>query len=155
MKIIRSILKNSDALVVLAAMFLVGLPVIITGFIGISESSAYYGSCGSVEGIVVANKYKEETKNSTSYRPVVMFFTPDGTKIHFTDPVDTFYEEYRVGDKVAVLYPPDDPSNARINSWMRIWFEHAFIIGAGFILIAAGIVISVVTVRKASGSDKI
>jgi len=152
MKIIQSILKNSDALVVLAATFLVGLPVIITGLIGVSKSSSYYGSCGNAEGIVVNNEYKKETKNSVSYRPVVMFFTPDGTKIHFTDLVDTFYEEYRTGDKVAVLYPPSDPANARINSWMRIWFEHAFIIGAGFMIIAAGIVISIVTVKKASAS---
>jgi hypothetical protein len=154
MKFLRAILRNSDAGVVLGAFLLTGLPILLTGLFEISNIFSLYKAFHKTEGVVVGNKYKKLSETSTSYFPMVVFYTPDETKFQITDPVGTFKEEYLAGDKVPILYEPSAPTNARINTWMRIWFESYIPIGLGILLIAAGFLIARNIIRKAEAGAK-
>jgi hypothetical protein len=75
-----------------------------------------------IEGTVTGNSYVIDSEdNSGAYLPNVTFQPEDSRPIQFTDGIGTYPARYSAGDKVAVLYNPTNPSDARINSWVRLW----------------------------------
>lgn len=82
------------------------------------------------------------------YAPIVEFQLPDGRKITFTEKVhssagllDILYRALskfvlkRDHDKVSVLYDPNDPQKARVNSFGTLYFIPAFLFLIGFCII--------------------
>ena len=74
-------------------------------------------------------------QSSAGTRPIVGFAAADGTRIRFTALVPRG-SSYKAGDTVTVVYPPDDPSAARIDSPLVRWARPAFA-GAGSIVLMA------------------
>jgi hypothetical protein len=92
----------------------------------------------SAPGTVVDNTIVARATGA-SYAPVVEFRTMEGETVRFTDDVGTVPPEYEVGAKVKVLYDPNDPHNAQLVSWERLWIGPVLLIGSGLlpVLIAA------------------
>ena len=81
--------------------------------------------------------------------PIVEFQLPDGTKITFTEPthsnetildvVSDLFSKFALKkdlNKVKVIYDPNNPQKARVNTFGNLYFMPAllFLIGAGIIL---------------------
>ena len=75
----------------------------------------------SAKGAV--HRLDEETgrKRQTRFRAAVGFTTCDGREILFHSEVATTHRDYRVGDSVRVLYDPQNPKQAEIGSFVRLW----------------------------------
>ena len=71
--------------------------------------------------IVVPNSDDHNSGISSSWRTVstVSFQTGDGEATNFSH--DDFWYTLHVGDKVTVLYNPEHPSGAKIDSWPDLW----------------------------------
>jgi hypothetical protein len=82
------------------------------------------------------------------YAPIVEFLLPDGRKITFTEKthsnetiLDILYKLFsklvlkQDTDKVRVLYDPNNPQKARVNSFGTIYFMPAFLFIIGFCII--------------------
>jgi hypothetical protein len=67
---------------------------------------------GTVVSIEVTRSGKHDT--IPHHWPVVRFETPDGRPHTFCGDVGSTTPEHRVGQRLAVLYDPDDPARARI-----------------------------------------
>jgi hypothetical protein len=73
--------------------------------------------------------------SSSGARPVVGFAAADGTRIRFTA-LTPRGSSYQVGQRVTVVYPPDDPSAARVDSaFVRL--ARPVFAGAGAIVLMA------------------
>jgi hypothetical protein len=57
----------------------------------------------------------DEGRRRESYSPVVRFTAPDGRQLEARTNVSTSSRP-RIGDRVTVLYQPDDPADARIDT---------------------------------------
>lgn len=78
--------------------------------------------------------------NSTLYAPKVRFYTPNQESISFTSSSSSNPPSYSRGDKVEVLYRPNQPSDAKINSFFSLWGTALIlaILGAVFTAIGGG-----------------
>ncbi|RMD83785.1 MAG: DUF3592 domain-containing protein [Candidatus Dadabacteria bacterium] len=77
------------------------------------------------DGKVVDLIYKRTGSGSSasySYFPVVEFNDVTGARIRFESRVGTNPPAYAKGETVRVLYDPADPTAAKIDSFMSLWF---------------------------------
>ena len=122
-----------------------GLP-----FLGIGLHEAYRNNrdienFALASGMVVGNSYANvfnDGQVSGVYLPIVEFVLPDGRKIRFTDRVGSLPPDYEVGASLEIIYNPDNPSNARINSWKRLWLVPVLLMIVGSLPFIVGIIIS-------------
>jgi hypothetical protein len=73
------------------------------------------------------------------YEPVVRFRLPDGTW-HEVKDLGTGAPDFAVGDRVTVLYWPDDPDSFRLDTFERLWFNALFVICFGAFWLLFGLV---------------
>ena len=72
------------------------------------------------------------TSVSTAWYPQVEFLAGERT-VRFRSTAGSDSPRYRVGDKVRVLYPPDDPEHATIDTFANRW-----LVVAALVLFSAG-----------------
>jgi hypothetical protein len=73
------------------------------------------------------------------YRPVIRFETQTGRKIDFIASVASRPAPYQVGECVDVLYNPDDPQQAQINSFLYLWFYVLLLVFFGLFTAGMGV----------------
>ncbi len=71
-------------------------------------------------------------------RPIVSFATGSGDRIRFTAMGRTADRQYRIGERVPVIYPIADPAAARIDSPALRWGRSIYAGAGGVILMALG-----------------
>ncbi len=105
----------------------VSLPFLIFGLNEVHKARVMVQEFVLASGTVIDNEYRSHTDPEDSarsywaYYPVVSFTTAQGYLHIFTDGEGSYPPAYEVGETVEVLYNPDDPLDATINSWMSIW----------------------------------
>lgn len=110
------------------------------------------------EGEVIGFSTSRGSKGGTMYTPRVRFALPaaeGGTEreIEISGSVSSSSRGYRLGEKVSVLYQPDFPEDARINSFMEQWFPVAIVsfFTLVFNAIWIGFVVAAVRTRRMYG----
>lgn len=86
--------------------------------------------------------------NSETTAPVVEFQLPDGTKVTFTEPTHTnetifdmisdLFNKFVLKkdlNQVTVLYDPNNPQKARVNSFTYLYFMPVLLFAIGFCII--------------------
>jgi hypothetical protein len=117
----------------------VALPFLYIGFIEIRKAQTKIRNFTNSTGVVIGNDYlsttdpEDSARISWAYYPVVRFTTTQGREFVFTDGVGTYPPDYEVGDAVDVLYNPQNPRDATIKNWLRVWFAPLWITAIGFL----------------------
>lgn len=57
------------------------------------------------------------------YSPVIAFVASDGTPHSFESQLRRYPAGFEVGEKVYVLYAPNDPETAKLDTFAELWFE--------------------------------
>ena len=68
----------------------------------------------------------EMRREGDMYAPVVRFQLPGGVTQEVTD-LASGAPDFAVGDKVTILYMPQDPRDFRIDTFGRLWFSAIFV----------------------------
>jgi hypothetical protein len=118
---------------------LAGLPFLGLGIFQVIENVQMLGTFARAEGVVVENIWQNFAEGS-AYVPRVEYTAPDGQTHSFTDGVGSLPADYRVGERVPVLYDPQGAQPARIHSWGRLWFGPVMILAVGMVPILAGVI---------------
>lgn len=96
------------------------------------------------EGEYVVSRGEEGTKpdfgieKKYRYRPEIRFKTHAGRTIDFIAPIATRPSRYAIGDPVEVLYDPQNPHAAQINSFLYLWFTTLMLVGFGLFFVGMG-----------------
>jgi hypothetical protein len=77
-------------------------------------------------------------ERKTYFYPVVEFRTAGGESVRFEGSTGSNPSSYRVGDMVRVLYDPQTPQSALIDSW-DLWLPSGIFIGVGGFFALMGI----------------
>jgi hypothetical protein len=84
--------------------------------------------------VVVALRHS----SSSGYSPVVDFKTAAGTKVEFIGRNGSSPPSFDKGEQIEVIYRPENPSSAKINTFMELWAAPLFLTLFGTIFSAFG-----------------
>ncbi len=99
---------------------------------------------GRVVGFETYDAPGADLSNDIHYA-LVLFTLKDGREIRFRGPSKDGLVKLRKGDEVVVLYDPSDPTIARVDNFMGLWFGATMLCGFG----AAAILIPLLTLWQA------
>jgi hypothetical protein len=108
------------------------------------RTQRFLDSAVRADGVVV-----ELASTGRSYAPVVEFTNADGQPLRFRSGLSRNPPGYDVGEHVVVLYPPQAPERARIDTWFELWFVAMLLAGLGAIFGGIGGVMLAVQRRAA------
>ncbi|PIS31422.1 hypothetical protein COT42_01110 [Candidatus Saganbacteria bacterium CG08_land_8_20_14_0_20_45_16] len=117
----------NNKLIVFSLIFIfIGLGVFYKAYLIYSESKILQDTGLSAQGEVlkiVTEKIQEsDGGTNTVYYPIVRFEARDKQTIEFkSNLVKSSLTFYHVGQKVKVVYPPENPQKARIDSFSNLW----------------------------------
>lgn len=87
------------------------------------------------------------TRSGSVYFPTVAFKTAVGTEFEFTGKTGTSSSRFVKGQQIDVVYRPEDPQDAKINTFLDLWAPALFVTIFGTIFSVIGFV-SVVVLWK-------
>ena len=103
-------------------------------YVGVREAR-FLRTASPATGIVTKiTEYK--SSKSTNYYPNVRFQTPGGEALTFR--ATGLVGGYAVGDQVGVLYDPDNPSRASIDSFGSLWGVPLLMVTVGTAALVVG-----------------
>jgi hypothetical protein len=79
----------------------------------------FASSAREVEGTVIRID-RSELRGRSSFRPIVSYQI-NGKAFQLKSDIGTSHQAYRVGEKVTVLYKPENPARGRIKSFSELW----------------------------------
>lgn len=71
-------------------------------------------------------------------------------KTYTIEGANTRSDEYELNDQQLIFYNPNDPSDARVGTFMNMWFVPVLLLGLGIIFFIVGIVTWLATGKKKS-----
>jgi hypothetical protein len=99
---------------------------------------------------VVSLREVDATENTgVTYAPVISYDV-QGRTYTYESGSSSDPPAYDVGEKVGLLYRPDDPEDVRINSWFDLWFLPAMLGVGGVVVAIVAIVMMVGAIRRRS-----
>ena len=121
-------------------IFLCVGPFLFIGAYGLFSTYQSTKNLIETEGIVIGNVLT--IYGDATYTPAIKFTANDSVEWMVNGSVGSNPPMYRVGEKVSVLYHKEKPNNARIKSFMELWFgDVLFISIALFVFVIAFIVL--------------
>lgn len=132
--------------VIVGVFAVIGLGLFIGGMFAYRHTRHFVDTAISAQGVVTANVRSQSTAGRTTFHPRVRFRTADGQEISFISSIGTRPPVYRVNDPVRVLYDPQDPYHASIQSLMNLWILPIILCGLGIFFGSAGVVAAVLQI---------
>jgi len=107
--------------VTMAVFAVLGLAMLIGCGALVKSNQDFLATAQSAEGRVIDLVYQSSGEGGAFY-PMVRFRSADGREVTFRSRVGRNPASYAVGDPVMVLYDPQNPSDAMVESFFRLWF---------------------------------
>ena len=104
----------------------------------VSEASSATGTVTDVKTRTSRSHTSDGSRLRTYSYPVVRFQTHDGQTVEFESETGTSGFSQRPGEQVEVLYDPLKPEQARIKTFMMLWFAPLIFSMVGFFLLVFG-----------------
>jgi hypothetical protein len=122
---------------------IIGLTFLAVAFFTVRSELAFRAGAISVPGTVVDLQPTSGSKGSTLYKPVFEFADRNDRVHRVTGSVASSPPSFKRGEAVTVLYRPENPDLARLDSFMEAWFLPLIFGGLGtvFTSIAGGCLI--------------
>jgi len=117
-----------------------GIALVMWGFHKYTDSRDFVAGAKSAPGKVVGFEIYDapggDVQDDIHYA-MVLYRIGDGREIRFRGPSKDGWVKLKKGDAVRVLYYADDPENARVDSFMGLWFAATmlWVVGGGAIVI--------------------
>ncbi len=124
--------------VVGAVLLVVGVRNFVRTRRFVSQASSTTGTVTDVNTRTSRSHTSSGPRVSTYRYPVVRFQTQDGRSVEFESETGTNTFSQRPGEQVEVLYDPLRPEQARIKSFMMLWFGPLIFSVVGFFLFVFG-----------------
>jgi hypothetical protein len=104
----------------------------------VNQASSTTGTVTDVKTRTSRSHTSSGPRVSTYRYPVVRFQTQDGRSVEFESETGTNTFSQKPGEQVEVLYDPLRPEQARIKSFMMLWFGPLIFSVVGFFLFVFG-----------------
>lgn len=113
---------------------LAGLGMILGAVYFFSSTQSFVSQAATARGTVIdLEYYRSSSDSSGSYRPVVRFITAAGEEIVYHSTSGSNPPSYSAGEEVRIYYDPALPNEAKIDSFLDLWFAPTLLAGMGSI----------------------
>ncbi|PCJ58429.1 MAG: hypothetical protein COA79_12980 [Planctomycetota bacterium] len=117
-----------------------GIALTIWGFMFYGESSKFVAGATSTKGKVIGFEKFDGPGTSMSediHYAIVLYKSHDNQEIRFRGPSKHGLVKLKHGQEVKVLYHKNKPKDARVDSFMGLWFipTMLWLVGGGAILV--------------------
>ncbi len=134
----------------------VGAVFLVVGVRNFVRTRRFVNQASSATGTVTDVKSRTSRSHTSdgprvrTYRyPVVRFQTQDGRTVEFESETGTNTFSQKPGEQVEVLYDPLKPEQARIKTFMMLWFAPLIFSVVGFFLFVFGLLSGLVALLVA------
>ena len=120
----------------------IGVCLLAGSLVAHHHASRFAARAVHAEGTVkelILSRSGSGSRPSSSYRPRVVFQAADGRQIEFVGDLGSNPPAFRPGERVPVLYLPEDPYSAGIGTFWQQWFLSILLAGMGTVFTAIGI----------------
>ncbi len=128
--------RTANSPVVGAVFAVVGIGILGLAFYLYNSQKDFISTAIKVPGTVIDNVIGGE--DNDVYFPMVQFRSRDGEERRFTASTGSSPPMHNVGEPVEVIYNPDNPDDAQINSTFDLWFGPILCAGLGAIFTLVG-----------------
>lgn len=120
--------------------FPIGLVLVAVALYFIQADRKLAQAGGRAEGTVIEIVHARGTSGKIVYRPLVEFRTPGRERQEFANDVSSSLPGYGRGERVQVLFDPDNPADAKIDSFMERFFIPSIfgLVGSIFTIVGGG-----------------
>ncbi|MDR3055166.1 MAG: DUF3592 domain-containing protein [Zoogloeaceae bacterium] len=125
-------MREIDRVLSSVLMICLGTFCIYLGVTEHPENQAWYSQAVHATGVVVDNEYSHKHDGFTS----IVEFTDTSGQIHI---IRANYAFRHINDVVNIVYAKDDPSNAKLFTWVERYFDPLLCAVMGFSFIWIGI----------------
>jgi len=109
----------------------VGVVALIVGAVLLVRTVQFVAEAEHATGTVVDMSRERDSEGDVSFHPVVRFRTAQGDTIVFVSSYGSSSPSESPGDRVEVLYDPDDPSDAKLSGLFQVWLFPAVVLLIG------------------------
>ena len=139
-------MPNSMVILIGLTFATIGVVALVIAFLWLNSTKERLKSMVHHLGTVVEKIRVERPGETANFYPVIEFKTQTGEVFRFEGKTSGPENEYKIGEQVEILYDPQDPQGAMINSWKELWFPSIamMIIGGGMLVLgiaSSGIVL--------------
>jgi hypothetical protein len=129
--------------------FAVGVVALLVGLVTLVFTVRFIQRAEHATGTVIELSRETDSDGEVTFYPVVRFETAEGREIEFKSSSGSSPPSHSEGDRVDVLYDPDDPHDARLSGFFDLWLFPI----VGFALGVVFIVVSLFVRRQSSSDD--
>jgi len=123
--------------IITAIFFLAGLAILGKAVSVVIDRRHEIAAATRADGVVIDLIASHDSESET-YHPRVRFVTANGEVVEFTGSVGSDPPGFDIGERVAVLYDPANPNDARIDAFFQLWFAPLMLGILGTLFTAAG-----------------
>jgi hypothetical protein len=87
---------------------------------------------------VVVDMERRRSREGELYAPIVAYYA-EGEQYEYESSVATSWKTYEIGDEVSMVYAPDDPQHATINSFQNLYLLPTILCGGGLVFTLGGL----------------
>jgi hypothetical protein len=131
----------------------IGLGLLIGGVFAFQHTRRFLATAISVPGVVTENVWQERRSSNNSihgdFYPRIRFRTTDGQEISFITNSGSNPPSYHVNERITILYDPQQPYDARIQSFVELWLLPTILCGLGIFFCSFGVVAAIWKVLNA------
>lgn len=128
------------AKVIAIFLFLAAAFELVLGGVFYWRTANFIKSAQQTSGLIVELEKRESNDESgATYYPIYTFTDNSGVEHRITARNGTYPPAFEVGEKVTILYPPNDPKDAEINSFWSLWLWPIILGGMALVEIIFGL----------------
>ncbi|HZM80866.1 MAG TPA: DUF3592 domain-containing protein [Candidatus Limnocylindrales bacterium] len=114
---------------------IIGVVAVAISALPLVDSLRFMAAAGHTTGVIV-----KVVPDADSYQPIVEYTSADGQQRRFTSSQTAGERSYyQVGHTVGVLYAPDNPADARLDTWQSRWANDSIIPALGVFIFVLGL----------------
>lgn len=123
---------------------LVGVAAIVAGGFTVRKTQRFLARAKAARGTVMhlVMRSSTDTEDGTisyAYYPIIRFTAKTGEEIEFEAGTGSNPPMYAMGQPVEILYDPQNPSRAKICSFLDLWMAPMLFFGIGGVFAIAGL----------------
>jgi hypothetical protein len=124
------------------ALYVIGPCFLLVALIASMDTAVFLHRAVATTGTVVGLRATSEpNKHGVTYAPVFSFSAADGRSYTIHSRVSSSPPEFSIGQRVPVLYEPDRPTLAKIDSHLQLWTFPDVFGGIGFVFVLLSYVV--------------
>ena len=98
-----------------------GVLLLVGGVIGLLHTKRFVSDAERATGTVIDLSSRTDSDGDVMYHPVVRFTNAEGRTVQFVSSTGSSPASESEGDRVEVLYDPDDPEDAKLSGFFDLW----------------------------------